>query len=65
MGTLLIGLDAISADMVDDHRRRRQRVTAHRQRTGVRVSLARGLRRAAAILEPAMAGEASRTAGAR
>ena len=58
MGTLLIGLNAERAE-AQGHRRRR---AAHRSRTtrpSVRVTLAAMLRRAAAILEPRVVGEAA------
>jgi len=50
LGTLRIGLDAMDAEA---HRSRpRRSVTApRRQRTGIRVALAGGLRRLAASLE--------------
>lgn len=62
MGTLIIGLDdAVQAETRTD--RRARSVTAPRREPSLRVALARGLRRAAALLEPPTLGElASRDA---
>ena len=49
LGTLRIGLDAIDAES-RTHRRRRS-AASQRERAGVRVALARGLRRVASALE--------------
>jgi hypothetical protein len=57
MGTLLIGLDAVRAETDTDGRRRRS-ATPRRARVGIRVALARALRRAASLLEQPSAGEA-------
>jgi hypothetical protein len=56
MGTLLIGLNAVRAETQND-RRRRSVVARHREHLGLRVALARGLRRAAALLEQPSVGE--------
>lgn len=55
MGTLLIGLDA---DQAESHTKRPPlAVAAPPRQHAVRLSLARGLRRAAAALEPRTIGE--------
>jgi hypothetical protein len=50
MGTLLIGLNAERAEAEND-RRRLSVEAARRDRPGIRVALARGLRRAAEVLD--------------
>jgi hypothetical protein len=55
MGTLLIGLDADQAETQTI--RRRRSVAAPRREHAIRLALARGLRRAAALLEPRTVGE--------
>jgi hypothetical protein len=50
LGTLRIGLDAIDAES-QTHQRRRSVAASQRERAGVRVTLASGLRRLALALE--------------
>jgi hypothetical protein len=58
MGTLIIGLNAAREERPNRHRRRS--ITAVRRHVpGVRVALARGLRRAAEMLERPTLGEAA------
>jgi hypothetical protein len=57
MGTLLIGLNAVRADAQDDHRPRRAVSARQRDHVGLRVALARALRRAAAMLDRPTVGE--------
>jgi hypothetical protein len=58
LGTLIIGLNANRAETRND--RRSRPVVAQRQgHPGLRVSLARGLRRAAALLDQPRVGESS------
>ena len=56
MGTLLIGLDGDRAETHNDGRRR-QAAAPHHYDDGIRLALARGLRRAAARLERPTVGE--------
>lgn len=58
MGTLIIGLDAVRAEAQNDLRSRPVAV-AHRNYVGLRVTLARGLRRTAELLERPTVGEAA------
>ncbi len=55
MGTLLIGLDATESDT--STRRVRRPVEAPRRERSIRAALARGLRRAADLLQPLPVGE--------
>jgi hypothetical protein len=50
LGTLRIGLDAIDAES-QTHQRRRSVAASQRERAGMRVALATGLRRLALALE--------------
>ena len=50
LGTLRIGLDAIDAES-QTHRRRRSVTAPRRERAGIRLALAAGLRRVASALE--------------
>ena len=50
LGTLRIGLDAIDAES-HTHRPRRSATAPRRERAGVRMALASGLRRIASALE--------------
>lgn len=56
LGTLLIGLNAERAEAQGD-RRRRPVTTPRRERARLRTAVARGLRRAAALLEQPAGGE--------
>lgn len=56
MGTLLIGLNAERAETQHDRGRRAMTAPRH-ERVGMRMALARGLRRAAALLERTTVGE--------
>ncbi len=58
MGTLIIGLNAERAETHNDRRSRRA-ATQRREQVGLRVGLARGLRRAAALLDQPRVGEVS------
>jgi hypothetical protein len=58
LGTLLIGLGAERAE-AQDHRPRRPVAVPVRRPPGVRVALARSLRRAAELLEGPRVGEAA------
>jgi hypothetical protein len=56
MGTLLIGLEAVRAE-ANGERPRRSVAGRRRRLIGLRLTLAHGLRRAAALLEQPAAGE--------
>jgi len=58
MGTLIIGLDPTSQERLSTHRRRSP-AASRRHVPGLRVVLARGLRRAAEMLERPTLGEAA------
>ena len=62
LGTLLIGLNAERAEQEND-RRRPWVATARRERPGIRVALAHGLRRAAELLEAPIVRETADQAG--
>jgi hypothetical protein len=56
MGTLLIGLDAVRAEAREDRPRRSRRARGPRL-VGVRIALAQGFRRAAALLDQPRLGD--------
>ena len=58
MGTLLIGLDATQSET--QTRRVRRSVAAPRRERSIRAALARGLRRAADLLQPQTVGETAK-----
>jgi hypothetical protein len=50
MGTLMIGLNAVREESLDNHLGR-PRAASRRDVPGIRIAMARGLRRAAEMLE--------------
>lgn len=59
LGTLLIGLNAIRAE-TQNPRRRASVAVSRQEHAGIRVALARALRRAAELLERPTIGEVAR-----
>jgi hypothetical protein len=63
MGTLIIGLNAAEAESRYDDERRPRRAAQRREGAGVRVAVARTLRRIAAAVEPQRVGEVANELG--